>query len=104
MTGAVPLPPDAQVVELRPEALVFRTRECLLPGALVEFTLVMEGHPLRLAAPVEACLVVEKDKNGHTFHVRLSFAGLPGSDQTLISLFIGKGRGSAQLVPTAAAK
>jgi hypothetical protein len=100
MSAATALPADAVFVELRPEVLIFRTREAVLPGTLVEFTLVMEGHPLSLQSTVEACLVVEKDRSGYTFHVRLPLTELPGSDRQLISLFIGKGRGAPLVVPT----
>jgi hypothetical protein len=94
-----PLPADAQFIELRPEVLIFRTREAVLPGTVLGFNLVLEGHPMSLQAPVEACLVVEKEhKATYTFHIRLSLTDLSGSDRQLINLFIGKGRGEPRLV------
>ena len=68
---STPLPKDATLVELRPEALTFRTRECVLPGTVVDLVLRLEGQPLALQTPVEACLVVEKDRSGYVFHCRL---------------------------------
>jgi hypothetical protein len=95
----VSLPKDSLFVELQPEILTFETRECLLPGTQVSFSLVMEGHSLPLRAPVAECLVVDKDKAGFLYHARVSLAGLPGSDRQLIALFILKGRGSVGLRP-----
>jgi hypothetical protein len=97
--SAPSLPPDAQFVELRPDVLTFRTREAVLPGTVLAFSLVLEGHPLLLQAPVAECLVVEKDRSGYTFHIRLPLTALPGPDQQLISLFIGKGRGAPHIAP-----
>jgi hypothetical protein len=99
--AATPLPPDAQFVELRPEVLTFRTREALLPGTLVQFTLVLENHPMSLKSVVEACLVVDRDRTGYVFHIRLPLTDLPSIERHLISLFIGKGRGAPSLIPTA---
>ena len=95
------LPRDATLVELRAEALTFQTRECLLPGTAVSLVLRLEGRPLPLQAPVGACLVMEKDRSGYTFHCRLDLTALPGPDQHLIALFIAKGRGSPELAPAA---
>lgn len=96
------LPADAAFVSLRPDALVFATRECLLPGTVVALTLVMEGRRLPLEAPVEACLVVARDKTGYTFHTRIDLAALPAADRQILGLFIAKGRGSAGLERTPA--
>jgi len=93
----VDLPRDAVLVELRAEAMTFRTRECLLPGTEVHFALALEGRPLPLAAPVDACLVVDRDRAGYTFDVRCDLAALPPADHQLLALFIAKGRGSPQL-------
>lgn len=90
---AVALPREGTFVELRPEALTFETRQCLLPGTPVRFRLVMEGRPLTLEAPVGACLVMEKDRAGYLYHVRLALDALPEADRHLIALFIAKGRG-----------
>jgi len=95
----VPLPKDSLFVELQPETLTFETRDCLLPGTLVAFSLVLEGHSLPLQAPVAECLVVDKDKAGFLYQARVSLAALPGSDRQLIALFILKGRGSVGLIP-----
>lgn len=95
----VPLPKDATLVELRPDVLVFRTRECLLPGTVVGFSLVMEGHPLPLHLPAEACLVVEKNRSGYVFHSRFSLDTVSEGDRHLITLFITKGRGEPTLEP-----
>ena len=91
------LPRDATLVELRPDALTFRTRECVLPGTPVDLVLRLEGQPLAIQAPVDACLVVEKDRSGYVFHCRLDLGALPAPDRQLVSLFIGKGRGSPAL-------
>jgi hypothetical protein len=96
---STPLPRDATLVELRPEALTFRTRECVLPPTPVDLVLRLEGQPLSLQAPVEACLVVEKDRSGYVFHCRLDLTTLPGPDRHLLALFISKGRGSPLLRP-----
>jgi hypothetical protein len=105
VTGAAAaLPADARILELRPEALVFETRVCLLPGTQVAFTLVMEGQPLALQAPVDVLMVAARDKTGYVFHCRILLATLPAADQHIIGLFIGKGRGSPGLVPTEAPK
>ena len=95
------LPRDASLIELRDDALTFQTRECLLPGTAVDLVLRLEGQPLRVQAPVGACLVVEKGRAGYTFHCRLDLTSLPGPDRTLVALFIAKGRGSPQLEPAA---
>ena len=89
----VALPRDGAFVELRPEAVAFETRQCLLPGTPVRFRLVMEGRPLTLEAPVGACLVMDKDRAGYLYQVRLALDALPEADRHLIALFIAKGRG-----------
>ena len=100
MTAATAaLPPDARLLELRPDLLMFETRTCLLPGTLVAFTLILEGQGLRLQAPVDALLVADRDKVGYLFHCRLALGALAAADQHLVGLFIGKGRGSPGLVP-----
>ena len=96
---STPLPSDATLVELRPDALTFRTRECVLPRTAVDLVLRLEGQPLVLQAPVEACLVMEKERGGYVFHVRLDLTSLPGSDRQIVGLFIGRGRGSPVLAP-----
>lgn len=93
----VPLPKDSLFVELQPETLTFETRECLLPGTHVAFSLVLEGHSLPLQAPVAECLVVDKDKAGFLYNARVSLAALRGADRQLIALFILKGRGGVGL-------
>jgi hypothetical protein len=94
---STPLPKDATLVELRAEVLTFRTRECVLPGTVVDLVLRLEGQPLALQTPVEACLVVEKDRGGYVFHCRLDLTALPGSDRQILGLFISRGRGSPVL-------
>lgn len=94
----VALPKDAALVELRPDFLAFETRECLLPGTVVVFNLVMEDHPLPLRVEVGACLVVGKDRRGYRFVCQASLEGLTSTDQHLIQLFIKKGRGEPRLV------
>ena len=91
------LPRDAVLVELRADLLTFRTRECLLPGSVVTFALGLEGNPLDLAAPVSACLVMSRDRSGYTYHVQIDLMALPPADRQILALFIGKGRGSAEL-------
>jgi hypothetical protein len=93
------LPSDATLVELRAEALTFRTRESILPPTVVDLIVRLEGQPLAVQAPVEACLVVEKDRAGYVFHCRLDLTAMPGPDRQLIALFISKGRGSPVLSP-----
>ena len=100
----VSLPKDALFVELQPEVLTFETRECLLPGTQVAFSLVMEGQPLPLQAPVSECLVVDKDKSGFLYQARVSLATVSESDRQLVALFILKGRGSVGLRPVPAAR
>lgn len=91
------LPRDAALVELRPDAITFRTRECVLPGAEVHFALMLEGRPLPLAAPAQTCFVVDRDRGGYTFDIRCDLTALDLADRQLIALFIAKGRGSPQL-------
>jgi len=100
----VPLPKDSLFVELQHEILTFETRECLLPGTQVAFSLVLEGHSLPLQAPVAECLVVDKDKAGFLYQARVSLMPLPGADRQLIALFILKGRGAVGLVPPTAGR
>lgn len=100
----VSLPKDALFVELQPEVLTFETRECLLPGTQVAFSMVMEGQPLPLQATVSECLVVDKDKSGFLYQARVSLAPVSESDRQLIALFILKGRGSVGLRPVPAAR
>jgi hypothetical protein len=94
---STPLPKDATLVELRSEALTFRTRECVLPGTVVDLVVRLEGQPLALHTPVDACLVVDKDRSGYVFHCRLDLTALPGSDRQILGLFISRGRGSPVL-------
>jgi hypothetical protein len=100
-TTPLPLPKDAAVFELRSSGLTVQTREWLLPGTLVGLNLVMEGQALPLLLPVAACLVIDKDRRGFLYHLRLSFDGLSEGDRHLIALFIAKGRGSPKLNPFA---
>ena len=95
-----PRPADAAFVSLRPDSFVFATRECLLPGTVVAFTLVLEGRRLPLQAPVDACLVMARDKAGYLFHVRFDVAALPAADRQILGLFIAKGRGNTGLERT----
>jgi hypothetical protein len=95
----VGLPRDGSFVELRHDALTFETRSCLLPATVVRFRLLMEGKPLELKAPVDACLVMDKDRNGYIYHVRLALDRLAEPDRHLVALFIAKGRGHPGLQP-----
>jgi len=95
----VQLPRDAKVAELRSDALTVATRECVLPGTVVALTLLLEGQPLGLQLPVDACLVVGKDRAGFQYNVRLDLRALGEADRHLIALFITKGRGSPDLAP-----
>jgi hypothetical protein len=95
----VPLPKDAILVELRPDLLVFETRECLLQGTQVSFDLVMEGRSLPLEATLAECLVVAKDRRGYLFRSRVPLSQLTAGDQNIIALFIAKGRGAPRLLP-----
>ena len=97
------LPRDAALVELRADALTFRTRECILPDSVVALAIGLEGKPLELAAPVSACFVMSRDRSGFTYHVQCDLSVLPPADRQILALFIGKGRGSADLRPPAAA-
>lgn len=96
------LPRDAALVELRADTLIFRTRECILPEAVVTFTLGLEGKPLELAAPVTACLVISRDRSGFTYHIQCDLGVLPSADRQILALFIAKGRGAPELQPAAA--
>jgi hypothetical protein len=95
----VALPRDRILIELRADALTFETRECLLPGTKVRFRLVMEGRPLALQAPVGTCLVMDRDRVGYLYNVRLALDALAEPDRHLIALFIEKGRGGPALEP-----
>ena len=59
----------------------------------------LEGQPLALQAPVEGCMVAEKERSGYVFHCRLDLTALPGPDFHILGLFISKGRGSPVLSP-----
>ncbi len=100
----VSLPKDAILIELRPEALTFETRTCLLPGTVVSFTLVMEGRPLTMHLPVGACFVTEKDRLGYIYRPRMFFDQAASADQRVVALFIAKGRGEPGLQPAPVAK
>lgn len=95
----VSLPKDAILIELRPETLTFETRTCLLPGTVVSFTLVMEGRPLTLHVPVDACFVTEKDRLGYIYRPRVALTQGAAADQRVVALFIEKGRGEPGLQP-----
>lgn len=102
MVSSVPsvaLPKDAALVELRADALTFETRECILPGTPVAFTLVLEGHPVKFLARSEVCLVVGRDRSGYLYQSRIPFADVPAPDRALVALFIAKGRGAPVLAP-----
>jgi hypothetical protein len=90
---AIPLPKDAALVDLRPDTLRFGTRECLLPGTVVVFNLVMEGHSLPLRLEVLRTEVVEKDRRGYHYESSVSLADTTSTDRQIIELFIKKGRG-----------
>jgi hypothetical protein len=95
----VSLPKDAILIELRPEALTFETRTCLLPETVVSFALVMERRPLVMHAPVGACFVTDKDRLGFIYQPRLALDRISSADQRMIALFIEKGRGEPGLQP-----
>jgi hypothetical protein len=100
----VSLPKDAILIELRPDALTFETRTCLLPATVVSFTLLMEGFPLTMHAPVGACFVTDKDKLGYIYQPRLALDQVAAADQRVVALFIEKGRGEPGLKPAAVPK
>jgi len=93
----IPLPKDAELVELRADLLRFGTRECLLPGTVVVFNLVMEGHALPLRCEILRTEVVDKDRRGYHYVSVVSLADMGSGDQHLIELFIKKGRGEPRL-------
>ena len=93
------LPKDTRLFELRPDALTLETRQCLLPGSLLAFHLVLEGQPLALTLAVSECLVVNRDRRGYLYHLRLPLADLREGDRNLIALFINKGRGEPGIEP-----
>jgi hypothetical protein len=95
----VPLPKDASLAALRPESLSFASRTCLLPGTVVVFNIVMEGHALPLRLAVERTEVVAKDLRGYHYVSYVSLESLASTDRHLIELFIKKGRGEPRLVP-----
>ena len=92
-----PLPKDAVLVELRADRLSFSTRECLLPGTMLAFDLIMEGRPLPLAVTTSACLIIAKDRKGLVYHTQIRLDQISEGDRQLITLFISKGRGAAEL-------
>ena len=94
---STPRPKDATLVELRTDALTFRTRDCVLPGTVVDLVLRLEGQPLALSTPVEACLVMEKERGAYVYHCRLDLTALASSDRQILGLFISRGRGSPVL-------
>lgn len=93
----MPLPKDAALVDLRPGALRFETRECLLPGTILVFNLVMEGHALPLRVMIASTEVIDKDRSGYRYVSQVSLEGLTSTDHHLIALFIKKGRGEPKL-------
>jgi hypothetical protein len=93
------LPKDVEIVELRPEVLTLETRKCLLPGYPLAFQLLLEGKPLAVRLNVGECLVVDHDRHGYLYHLRLFLADLSDGDRSLIALFISKGRGEPGIVP-----
>jgi hypothetical protein len=95
----VSLPKDAILIELRPEYVTFETRTPLLPGTVVSFALVMEGRPLKLHAPVDACFVTDKDRLGYIYQPRVLLGEVSSADQRMVALFIEKGRGEPGLQP-----
>ena len=95
----VPLPKDATLGALRPESLSFATRHCLLPGTVVVFNLMMEGHALPLRLPIDRTEVVGKDLRGYHYLSFVSLEALASTDRHLIELFIKKGRGEPRLTP-----
>jgi hypothetical protein len=94
---STPLPKDATLVELRPDTLTFRSREGFLRGTVIDLVLRLEGQPLALQAPVDSCIVAEKERSSYVFHCRLDLTALPGPDLHILGLFISKGRGSPVL-------
>ena len=69
----------------------------LLVPVVLALVLRLEGQPLALRAPVQGCMVAEKERSGYIFHCRLDLTALPGPDLHIIGLFISKGRGSPVL-------
>jgi hypothetical protein len=74
---STPLPKDAILVELRPDTLTFRSREGFLRGTVIDLVLRLEGQPLALQAPVDSCIVAEKERSSYVFHCRLDLTALP---------------------------
>ena len=93
----MPLPKDAALAALRPDTLSFATRTCLLPGTVVVFNLVMEGHALPLRVEIGRTEVVGKDRRGYSYVSYVSLEGITSTDRHLIELFIKKGRGEPDL-------
>jgi hypothetical protein len=93
----VPLPKDAVLIELRPDFLSFGTREALLPGTVVAFNLVMEGHALPLSLEILRTELVEKDRGGYVFVSYVSLETMANTDRHLVEVFIKKGRGAPEL-------
>jgi hypothetical protein len=87
------LPKDARLAGLWADKVAVESREALLPGVEVAFRLVLEGNSLRVSAPVQACLVVAKDRHGYLFHIELPLDSLASAERQIIALFIAKGRG-----------
>jgi hypothetical protein len=100
VSHTVPLPKDAELVELRPDWLTFRSRKRVPPGARVDFALVMEGRPWPLQATAVSS-TAQKEGTEHVYLTRLSLEDLPDGDRHLIGLFIEKGRGSPGLASSA---
>jgi hypothetical protein len=94
------IPDDAALVELRAEHLVFRSRQRVKPGTTLDFSLVMEGRPWPLQAPVVTC-AVRKERGVPLYEMRVSLEPLAVGDRHLIALFIEKGRGAPGLAPRA---
>lgn len=92
------LPKDASVARLSPDRIVFKTRECVLPGTEIGFQLLLERNLLPLRAVVEACLVVARQGRGYVFHLDVPLTRLTSAERRILTLFIAKGRGSARLV------
>ena len=93
----VPLPKDATLEHLRPELLAFGTRECLLPGTIVVFNLLMEGHALPLRLEILRTEVIDRDLRGYRYLSYVSLESTTSTDRHLIELFIKKGRGEPRI-------
>ena len=91
------LPKDARLAGLWPDKVAVESREAVLPGVEVAFRLVLEGNSLRVSAPVQACLVVAKDRHGYVFHLEFALDSLASAERQIIALFIAKGRGEPNI-------